>query len=86
MDEFEKELWLSGDEGLKPYLRRKNKGMPKGKVEQIAWLLSNGSLCGFCKTCRDEPCHIKEGESCTENIADYIRKIVKEEQQQEVKK
>lgn len=81
MDESEKKLWLDGDDGLKPFLRLKNKGMPKGKVEQIAWLLLNGSGCGFCKICRDEPCNMKDGESCTVNIANYIRKIVKEEQQ-----
>ena len=77
----EKEVWLDGDDGLKPFLRLKNKGMPKGKVEQIAWLLLNGSGCGFCKICRDEPCNMKDGESCTVNIANYIREIVKEEQQ-----
>lgn len=72
MTEYEKHLWLDGDRGLKPYLRLKDKGMPSGKIEQIAWLLLNGSGCGFCKVCRDKPCNIKDGEGCTENIARYI--------------
>lgn len=79
MTESEKHLWLDGDDGIKPYLRLKDKGIPKNKVEQIAWLLLNGSGCGFCKACRDKPCDIKDGEYCTENIANYIRKIVLEE-------
>lgn len=81
MTESEKNLWLDGDDGLKPYLRMKDKGMPKGKVEQMAWLLLNGGLCGFCKVCRDEPCNIKDGESCTDNIADYIRECVRNEEE-----
>lgn len=70
------DFWLDGDDGLNLYLRLKDKGMPRGKVEQIAWLLLNGSGCGFCKTCRDNPCGIKDGEKCTDNIADYIRECV----------
>lgn len=77
MSESEKKMWLDGDDGLKPYLRLKNKGMPNGKIEQIAWLLLCGGLCGFCKVCRDEPCNIKDGESCTDNIANYIRECVR---------
>lgn len=57
MDEYEKNLYLDGDDGLKPYLRLKD------------------SDCGFCKVCRDEPCGIKDGEKCTTNIANYIRKL-----------
>lgn len=79
MDKYEEKLWLDGDDGIKPYLRMKESGMPQGKVEQIAWLLLNGSGCGFCKVCRDKPCGIKDGEKCTNNIANYIRYIVKEE-------
>lgn len=71
---------LEGDYGLKPFLRLKGKGMPQGKVRQIAWLLLNGGGCAFCNVCRDEPCNIKDGESCTNNIANYIRKCVKEEE------
>lgn len=74
MTESEKSFWLDGEDGLKPYLR--SNGMPKGKIEQIAWLLLNGSGCGFCKVCRDKPCEIKEGERCTANIARYIRETV----------
>lgn len=79
MSESEKKMWLDGDDGLKPYLRMNDKGMPKGKVEQMAWLLLNGGLCGFCKVCRDEPCDKKDGENCTENIANYIRECVRNE-------
>lgn len=79
MDEYEKKLWLDGEDGIKPYLRLKGKGMPHGKVEQIAWLLLNGSGCGFCKIIRDKPCNIKEGEGCTNNIAEYIRDCVRNE-------
>lgn len=79
ISESEKKMWLDGDDGLKPYLRMKDKGMPKGKVEQIAWLLLQGGLCGFCKVCRDEPCNIKDGEKCTDNIANYIRECVRNE-------
>lgn len=68
-----------GDRHMKPYLRMKENGMPAGKVNQIAWLLLQMDGCGFCKVCRDEPCDIKDGEKCTNNIADYIRKIVHEE-------
>lgn len=76
ISESEKKLWLEGDDGLTPYLRMQDRGMPKGKVEQIAWLLLNGSGCGFCKVCRDNPCNIKDGEKCSNNIANYIRKTV----------
>ncbi len=79
MTESEKKIWLEGDDGLKPYLRLKDKGMPHGKVNQIDWLLLNGSGCGFCKICRDEPCGIKDGEKCTDNIANYIRECVRSE-------
>ena len=79
MTESEKKFWLDGDDGLKPYLRMKDNGMPKGKIEQISWLLLNGSGCGFCKVCRDNPCKIKDGETCTNNIADYIRECVRSE-------
>lgn len=78
MTDSEKHLWLDGDDGIRPYLRMNDRGMPKDKVEQIAWLLLNGSGCGFCKVCRDEACGIKDGEKCTKNIANYIKKIVLE--------
>lgn len=71
--------WLDGEDGLKPYLRMKNM-MPRGKVEQMAWLLFNGGLCGFCGVCRDALCNIKKGESCTGNIANYIRECVRNEE------
>lgn len=80
----EKNCWLKGDDGLTPFLRLKDKGMPKDKIKQIAWLLLNGSGCGFCKVCRDNPCDIKDGEGCTNNIANYIRKIVLEETKNEI--
>lgn len=76
MTEPEKELYLEGDEGLRPYLRMRKQGMPEDPVNQVAWLLLNGSGCGFCKVCRSEPCGIKDGETCTHNIADYIRECV----------
>lgn len=79
MTDAEKQMYLNTDQGIHPYLRMYNKGMPHGKVNQIAWLLLSGSGCGFCKVCRDEPCNIKDGEKCTMNIADYIRKCVHEE-------
>lgn len=85
MTENEKNFWLDGDNGLKPYLRMKDKGMPRGKIEQIAWLLLQGSLCGFCKVCRDNPCEIKDGEGCTGNIARYIRETVLNEVESELK-
>lgn len=84
MTENDKNFWLDGEDGLKPYLRLKDKGMPKGKVEQIAWLLLNGSGCGFCKVCRDEPCNIKDGEGCTGNIAKYIKETVLNEIESEL--
>lgn len=77
MTEDEKKFFLEGDQGLRPYLR--SDGMPQNKVRQIAWLLLNGGGCAFCKVCRDEPCNIEDGASCTDNIAKYIRKIVAEE-------
>ncbi len=79
MSESEKEMWLNGEDGLKLYLRMQDKGMPHGKVNQIAWLLLNGSGCGFCKVCRDDPCNIKDGEKCIANIANYIRECVRNE-------
>lgn len=85
LTESEKKLWLEGNNGLTPYLRMKDNGMPRDKINQIAWLLLNGSGCGFCKVCRDEPCNIKDGEKCTINIANYIRKIVLEEKEQEIR-
>lgn len=84
MTENEKNFWLDGEDGLKPYLRLKDKGMPQRKIEQIAWLLLNGSGCGFCKVCRDKPCKIKDGEGCTDNIAKYIRETVLNEVESEI--
>ena len=54
-------------------------GKPKNKIDCIAWLLLNVFGCKFCETCRDKPCNIKDGELCTDNIANYIREAVKEE-------
>lgn len=85
LTDSEKKLYLEGDDGLKPYLRLKGKGMPQNKISQIAWLLLNGDGCGFCKVCRDEPCNIKDGERCTDNIANYIRSIVLEEAEKEIR-
>lgn len=81
MSESEIELYLKGDpdDKMKYCLGMKENGMPAGKVDQIAWLLLQMDGCGFCKVCRDEPCNIKDGEKCTTNIADYIRRIVREE-------
>lgn len=76
MTAAELKLYLGGDKGLKPYLRMKEKGMPHNPVNQIAWLLLQGSGCGFCKACRKEPCGIKDDEKCTTNIANYIRECV----------
>ena len=84
MTENEKNFWLDGEDGLKPYLRLKDKGMPQGKIEQIAWLLLNGSGCGFCKVCRDNPCEIKDAEGCTGNIAKYIKETVLNEVESEL--
>ena len=56
-----------------------SKGKPQDKIDCIAWLLLNVFGCSFCKTCRDKPCKIKDGEFCTDNIANYIREAVKEE-------
>lgn len=82
MSTGELETYLNGDNGLKPYLRMKERGMPRGKVNQIAWLLLQGAGCGFCKVCREKPCNIKDGEKCTANIANYIRECVHEEDMQ----
>lgn len=79
MTEGELDHYLKGNDGMKPCLRMKERGMPVGKVNQIAWLLLNMGGCAFCKVCRDEPCNIKDGEKCTANIADYIRSIVHKE-------
>lgn len=76
MNEGELELYLSGDMGLAPYLRMKDKGMPKDPIKQIAWLLLNGGGCGFCKVCRKKPCNIEDSENCTVNIANYVRDCV----------
>lgn len=54
-------------------------GKPKNKIDCVAWLLLNVFGCKFCETCRDKPCNIKDGELCTDNIANYIREAVKEE-------
>lgn len=56
-----------------------SKGKPKNKIDCVAWLLLNVFGCKFCETCRDKPCNIKDGEFCTDNIANYIREAVKEE-------
>lgn len=82
----EVELYLGGDsyeKSPKAYLRMREKGMPAGKVSQIAWLLLCIYGCGFCKVCRDEPCNINDDETCTKNIADYIRKCVHDEDKEE---
>lgn len=86
MDPFERDLYLIGQNGLRPYLRMKENGMPKDPIHQIAWLLLNGSGCGFCKVCRDKPCNIKEKELCTANIANYIRECVHKEDETRKKK
>lgn len=83
MTEGDLNLYLDGDQGLKPYLRLQGQGMPSKPVDQIAWLLLQGAGCGFCKVCRKEPCGIKDGEPCTKNIADYIRACVHEEDRKE---
>lgn len=79
MTASEKALYLDGDYGLKPYLRLAGEGMPNDKIRQIAWLLLNGGGCGFCKVCRDEDCRKQDGQSCTDNIAQYIRECVRSE-------
>lgn len=76
MTESELNLYLSGSDGLTPYLRMKEQGMPSNPINQIAWLLLSGGGCGYCKVCRPEPCGIKDGEKCTTNIANYIRDMV----------
>lgn len=80
MDKNEQCFWMEDDRDLRPYLKMKEQGMPKNRINQIAWLLLQGSGCGFCKTIREKPCNIKDGESCTKNIADYIRQCVHEEE------
>lgn len=82
MSESERELYLNSGLGIAPYLQFKDDGMPVNPVNQVAWLLLQGSGCGFCKVCRPEPCGIKDGEKCTKNIANYIRKIVHDEDEQ----
>lgn len=79
MSAAEKNLYLDGNNGIRPYLRYMGQGMPKDAINQVAWLLLSGSGCGFCKVCRHDPCGIKDGEKCTKNIADYIRDIVHKE-------
>lgn len=76
MSKYDLELYLKGDNDLKPYLRMRGNGMPKNPINQIAWLLLQGSGCGFCKVCREKPCGIQDGEKCTMNIANYIRECV----------
>ena len=85
MNEGDLHLYLEGDNGLKPYLRMKDRGMPKDPISQIAWLLLQGGSCGFCKVCRKQPCNIKDGEKCTQNIADYIRECVHVEDNKEMR-
>lgn len=62
---------------IEGYLTTKFK--PQNEIDGIAWLLLNIFGCKFCETFRNEPCNIKEGESCTNNIANYIREAVKAE-------
>lgn len=68
---------MSNKKQIEGYLITKLK--PKNKIECIAWLLLNVFGCKFCKACRDKPCNVKDGETCTNNIANYIREAVKEE-------
>ena len=68
---------MSREKQIEGYLTTKLK--PKNKIECVAWLLLNVFGCKFCKACRDKPCNIKDGETCIENIANYIREVVKEE-------
>jgi len=68
---------MSKEKQIEGYLTTKLK--PKNKIELVAWLLLNVFGCKFCKVCRDKPCNIKDGETCTNNIANYIREAVKEE-------
>ena len=68
---------MSKEKQIEGYLTTKLK--PKNKINCIAWLLLNVFGCKFCKVCRDKPCNIKDGETCTDNIANYIREAVKEE-------
>ena len=68
---------MSKEKQIEGYLTTKLK--PKNKIECVAWLLLNVFGCKFCKVCRDKPCNIKDGETCTNNIANYIREAVKEE-------
>lgn len=76
LDDSELNLYLVGNHDLIPYLRMYKRGMPHDQINQIAWLLLNGGGCAFCKVCRKEPCNIKDDETCTKNIADYIRDCV----------
>lgn len=76
LSDADKYFYLSNDTGLIPYLRMYNNGMPQNPIDQIAWLLLQGSGCGFCKICCEKPCDIKDGEKCTTNIANYIRECV----------
>lgn len=85
MTEPELNEYLSGDNGLTPYLRMREQGMPRNPVNQIAWLLLCGGGCAFCKVCRQNPCGIKDGEKCTTNIANYIRDIVHAEDEEKGK-
>ncbi|MCD8109983.1 MAG: hypothetical protein LUE14_07780 [Clostridiales bacterium] len=82
MDNNEKDFWFNSGNGIRPYLRYKGNGMPRGSIEQIAWLLLCGSGCGYCKTCRDEPCNIAGEETCTHNISEYIRNTVRAEKEE----
>ena len=68
---------MSKEKQIEGYLTTKLK--PKNKINCIAWLLLNVFGCKFCETCRDKRCNLKDGESCTDNIANYIREAVKEE-------
>lgn len=76
MDENEREIYLKGNRGLRPYLRMLDGDMPQNPIDQMAWLLFNGGGCGFCKVCRYKPCNIKKHGTCVDNIANYIRECV----------
>ena len=85
MTSGELEMYLSSNKGFRSSLRMHNQGMPKNPIRQIAWLLlSGGGGCGYCKVCREEECGIDE-ESCTTNIANYIRKCVHDEDEEKEK-
>lgn len=70
--------WMTrGQNGLLDVLlAHKGPVLLSGYDSKLYKLLLNGSGCGFCKTCRDNPCGIKDGEKCTDNIANYIRECV----------